>query len=128
MCRIQIFMRFYFIYIICVYDFISNNVFFTKYSDVANIWWKRIILQPLSLRVVFLYPITLEVTALKKINERQHKFAEYYAQCGNTVQSAIKAGYSENYANKLAHKLLENVGVIAFLWIYWCRYDWVWIP
>ena len=52
------------------------------------------------------------MTALKKINERQHKFAEYYAQCGNTVQSAIKAGYSENYANKLAHKLLENIGVI----------------
>ena len=64
--------------------------------------------------MVFLCPITLEVTALKKINERQHKFAEYYAQRGNTVQSAIKAGYSENYANKLAHKLLENVRVIAF--------------
>ena len=29
---------------------------------------------------------------------RQKKFAEYYAQSGNTVQSAIKAGYSEKYA------------------------------
>lgn len=46
---------------------------------------------------------------------RQKKFAEYYAQCGNTVQSAIKAGYSEKYANKLAHKLLENIGVAEYI-------------
>lgn len=45
------------------------------------------------------------------LNPRQKKFAEYYAQCGNTVQSALKAGYSSNYANKRAHELLENVGV-----------------
>ncbi len=50
------------------------------------------------------------MTALK-LNERQKKFAEYYAQCGNTVQSAIKAGYSEKYANANACKLLENVRV-----------------
>lgn len=50
-----------------------------------------------------------------KLNERQKKFAEYYAQCGNTVQSAIKAGYSETYANKLAHKLLENIGVSEYI-------------
>jgi len=49
------------------------------------------------------------------MNARQKKFAEYYAQCGNTVQSAIKAGYSVNYANKLAHKLLENIGVAEYL-------------
>lgn len=49
------------------------------------------------------------------MNARQKKFAEYYAQCGNTVQSAIKAGYSVNYANKLAHKLLENIGVSEYL-------------
>lgn len=36
-----------------------------------------------------------------KLNARQRKFAEYYAQSGNTVQSAIQAGYSENYANAL---------------------------
>ena len=35
----------------------------------------------------------------EKINARQKKFAEYYAQSGNSVQSAIKAGYSDNYAN-----------------------------
>ncbi|MDE6148577.1 MAG: terminase small subunit [Ruminococcus sp.] len=51
----------------------------------------------------------------KKINARQKKFAEYYAQSGNTVQSAIKAGYSENYANANACKLLENVRVAEYI-------------
>lgn len=50
-----------------------------------------------------------------KLNPRQKKFAEYYAQSGNTVQSAIKAGYSENYANANACKLLENVRVSEYL-------------
>lgn len=49
------------------------------------------------------------------MNARQKKFAEYYAQCGNTVQSAIKAGYSVNYANKRAHELLGNVGISEYL-------------
>lgn len=49
------------------------------------------------------------------MNERQKKFAEYYAQSGNTVQSAIKAGYSENYANSRAYELLENVGVAEYI-------------
>lgn len=46
---------------------------------------------------------------------RQKKFAEYYAQSGNTVQSAIKAGYSENYANSRAHEMLGNVGVSEYI-------------
>ena len=45
------------------------------------------------------------------MNARQKKFAELYAQSGNTVQSAIGAGYSVNYANARAYELLENVGV-----------------
>lgn len=49
------------------------------------------------------------------VTERQKKFAEYYAQCGNTVQSAIKAGYSENYANTNACKLLENDRVAEYI-------------
>lgn len=49
------------------------------------------------------------------MNIRQRKFAEYYAQCGNTVQSAIQAGYSENYANANACKLLENVRVAEYI-------------
>ncbi len=49
------------------------------------------------------------------VNERQKKFAEYYAQSGNTVQSAIKAGYSENYASTNACKLLENDRVAEYI-------------
>lgn len=40
------------------------------------------------------------------MTERQKKFAEYYAQCGNAEQSAINAGYSEKYARGNAHKLV----------------------
>lgn len=50
-----------------------------------------------------------------KLNPRQKKFAEYYAQSGNTVQSAIKAGYSENYANSRAYELLDNVGISEYI-------------
>lgn len=49
------------------------------------------------------------------MNERQKKFAELYAQSGNTVQSAIGAGYSVNYANARAYELLENVGVAEYI-------------
>lgn len=50
-----------------------------------------------------------------QLNTRQKKFAEYYVQSGNIVQSAIKAGYSENYANANACKLLENVRVSEYI-------------
>ena len=51
----------------------------------------------------------------EKLNPRQKKFAEYYAQSGNTVQSAIKAGYSETYANSRGYELLGNVGVSEYI-------------
>lgn len=50
-----------------------------------------------------------------KLTERQKRFAEYYAQCGNTVQSAISAGYSEKYANSDACKILENPRVAEYI-------------
>lgn len=46
---------------------------------------------------------------------RQKRFAEFYVQCGNVVQSAVRAGYSESYANARAHELLENVGVARLI-------------
>jgi phage terminase small subunit len=49
------------------------------------------------------------------VNARQKKFAEFYAQSGNTVQSAIQAGYSVNYANTNACKLLENDRVSEYI-------------
>lgn len=49
------------------------------------------------------------------LTPRQIKFAEYYAQSGNIAQSAVKAGYSENYAKTNAGKLLENDSVLEYL-------------
>lgn len=55
------------------------------------------------------------VTVSEKLTMRQRKFAEYYAQSGNIVQSAIKAGYSEAYANGRAYELLGNVGISEYI-------------
>ncbi len=55
------------------------------------------------------------VIVKEKLNIRQRKFAEFYAQSGNTVQSAIKAGYSEAYANSRGYELLGNVGVTEYI-------------
>ena len=63
--------------------------------------------------MVFLYPENRKDGVT--VNERQKKFAEYYAQSGNTVQSAIKAGYSEKYANARAYEMLGNVGVAEYI-------------
>ena len=52
---------------------------------------------------------------MNELTARQKKFAEYYVQSGNTVQSAIKAGYSEAYANSRAYEMLENVGVSEYI-------------
>lgn len=49
------------------------------------------------------------------MNERQKKFAEYYAQCGNAAQSAVKAGYSEKYAGQNADKLLKNTNIAKYI-------------
>lgn len=43
------------------------------------------------------------------------KFAQNYVKCGNIVQSAIEAGYSEAYAKSNVCKLLENVSVAAYI-------------
>lgn len=49
------------------------------------------------------------------VNERQKKFAEYYAQSGNAAQSAIKAGYSESYATHRTDELLRNVEISEYI-------------
>lgn len=51
------------------------------------------------------------------MNERQKRFCEFYVgECvGNVVQSALKAGYSNSYANHMAYKLLENVEVKNYI-------------
>lgn len=55
------------------------------------------------------------VTVSKKLNERQKKFAEYYAQSGNATESARKAGYSEKFCNTNASKTLQNTTVQEYI-------------
>ena len=50
-----------------------------------------------------------------KLTIKQQKFADEYVISGNAYQSAIKAGYSHNYARAQASKLLENVGVKSYI-------------
>lgn len=49
------------------------------------------------------------------MNERQRRFADEYIITGNVYQSAINAGYSENYARARSHELLDNVGVSEYV-------------
>lgn len=49
------------------------------------------------------------------MNEKQKRFADYYIETGNITESAIKAGYSENYANAQGYKLLDNVGIKKYI-------------
>lgn len=50
-----------------------------------------------------------------ELNQRQRTFADYYIESGNITESAIRAGYSKNYANAQGYKLLENVGIKAYI-------------
>jgi phage terminase small subunit len=54
-------------------------------------------------------------TVKDKLNARQRKFAEYYAQSGNAAESAVKAGYSAKYANTNASKLLQNTTITNYI-------------
>lgn len=45
------------------------------------------------------------------LRPKQEKFCLEYAASGNAYQSAISAGYSENYAKGNAIKLLENESI-----------------
>ena len=54
-------------------------------------------------------------TVKDKLNARQRKFAEYYAQSGNAAESAVKAGYSAKYANTNASKLLQNTTIANYI-------------
>jgi phage terminase small subunit len=49
------------------------------------------------------------------MKERHKDFADYYIETDNIYESAIKAGYSENYAKSQAYKLLDNVGIKEYI-------------
>lgn len=46
---------------------------------------------------------------------KQKRFADEYIISGNATQSAIKAGYSKNYANTNANKLLQNTTIKSYI-------------
>lgn len=52
---------------------------------------------------------------MNKLTLKQKRFADEYIITGNAMDSAIKAGYSENYAKAQSHKLLENVGIKNYI-------------
>ncbi|MGM9649233.1 MAG: terminase small subunit [Butyricicoccaceae bacterium] len=49
------------------------------------------------------------------MTERQKKFAEYYAQCGNAAEAARRAGYSESYAAHRTDEMLRNVEIMNYI-------------
>ena len=48
---------------------------------------------------------------MTKITLKQQRFADEYIITGNATQAAIKAGYSQKYANTNANKLLQNTTI-----------------
>ncbi|MFT8882641.1 MAG: terminase small subunit [Liquorilactobacillus hordei] len=50
-----------------------------------------------------------------KLTIKQKRFADEYILSGNATASAIKAGYSKNYAKAQSSKLLENVGIRDYI-------------
>lgn len=52
---------------------------------------------------------------MKKLTPKQQKFADIYIETGNAMQSAIEAGYSDNYAKAQSSKMLENVGIKSYI-------------
>lgn len=50
---------------------------------------------------------------MSKLNPRQQAFADEYIITGNAYQSAMKAGYKENYAKNAQEKLVEKGGIVS---------------
>lgn len=50
-----------------------------------------------------------------KLQPKQKAFADYYIESGNVYESAIRAGYSKNYAKAQSFKLLDNVGIATYI-------------
>lgn len=48
-------------------------------------------------------------------NKRQRDFAEYYIQCGNASEAALKAGYSESGARVQGRRMLTNANISAYI-------------
>ena len=51
----------------------------------------------------------------RKLTPKQRKFANEFIKTNNAYQSAIKAGYSKNYASVGTKKLLENIRIQNYI-------------
>lgn len=49
------------------------------------------------------------------MNERQRRFCEAYAACGNAAQAAREAGYSEKTARSQGQRLLTDVDILKYV-------------
>ncbi|MDT2676601.1 terminase small subunit [Enterococcus dongliensis] len=50
---------------------------------------------------------------MSNLNPKQQAFADEYIITGNAYQSALKAGYKENYAKNAQEKLVEKGGKVT---------------
>ncbi|NBA63303.1 terminase small subunit [Enterococcus mundtii] len=50
---------------------------------------------------------------MSKLNPKQQAFADEYIITGNAYQSALRAGYKENYAKNAQEKLVEKGGKVS---------------
>ena len=51
----------------------------------------------------------------EELTPKQKAFAEYYIECGNATEAAIRAGYKEEYAGTNADKLLKNTKISTYI-------------
>lgn len=49
------------------------------------------------------------------MTDRQRRFAEHYAACGNAAEAARLAGYSERTARGQGQRLLTNADVLGYV-------------
>ncbi|MEY8539913.1 terminase small subunit [Streptococcus alactolyticus] len=52
---------------------------------------------------------------MTKLTLKQQRFADEYIISGNATDAAVKAGYSKNYANTNASKLLQNTTIKSYI-------------
>ncbi|MGZ0086912.1 terminase small subunit [Caldibacillus thermoamylovorans] len=52
---------------------------------------------------------------MRKLTEKQKRFADHYIELGNAEEAAKKAGYSGATARGHAHKLLQNVAIKEYI-------------
>lgn len=49
------------------------------------------------------------------LTEKQKRFADYYIECGNATEAAIKAGYSKNTAKVIGYENLTKPYLKAYI-------------